>query len=335
MREPAMPLYGEKENFRRVLRRDRPSHVCHPPPSRGADYFGAWPSHSRPGSDAIAWRDEWGVRWEVREGEAFPVGPAVPTYEAASELATPDPREPRRMAPISDVAARIDREQSFLSVGHPYFLYEKAINILGPEQFGVAMLAAPAAAHRLLDTILDFELAIAEQYLAFGIDHVTFSDDYGHQDRLAMSPECWREFVKPRLARAVAFYRERLGSEAVIGLHSCGHVMPILQDLMEVGLDILHPVQSRANDLQRMRRITSGSMTLAGGIDGQHVLPLGDASDVREEVFRKMDMLWEGGGYLPMAEKTHGVPPENVAAMQEAIRDWSRANVEPEPSDAS
>ncbi|MGD2174861.1 MAG: uroporphyrinogen decarboxylase family protein [Candidatus Brocadiaceae bacterium] len=321
-------MYAEKENFLRVLRRDDPSHVCHPPPSKGASYVGAWPAHSRPSPEATSWRDEWGVLWEVRDGEVFPVGPAVPSCEQVDELEPPDPRAPGRMEPLEQVARTLDRSRYFLSSVHPYFLYEKAINILGPAEFGVCMLAEPDAAHRLLDAILEFELGIAEQYLDRGVEGVTFSDDYGHQDRLAMSPECWRTFIKPRLARAIAFYRDRLGPDAPIGLHSCGHVMPILEDLMEIGLDILHPVQSTANDLAEVRVITTGHMTLAGGIDGQRILPLGTPDDVREEVYRKMDLLWENGGYLPMAEKKHGVPPENVEATERAIRDWSRLNVE-------
>ncbi|MFO8008851.1 MAG: uroporphyrinogen decarboxylase family protein [Candidatus Brocadiia bacterium] len=322
-------MYPEKENFLRVLRRDGPSHVCYPVPSRGTDYRGAWPSHSRPSEEADSWRDEWGVLWQVRDGETFPVGPAVPSVEHLDQLQPPDPDRPDRMEPLRELCAELDRDSCFLGVGHPYFLYEKAINILGPAEFCAAMLTAPDAAHRLLDVILEFELGIARRFCEHAPDHVTFSDDYGHQDRLAMSPDCWRRFFKPRLRRAVEFYRERLGPEAVIGLHSCGHVMPILGDLMEVGLQILHPVQSTANDLAQMRRVTSGRLTPAGCIDGQQTLPLGTPEDVRREVFAKLDLLWEGGGYLPMPEKVHGVPKENIAAMEGAIRDWSRRNVEP------
>ena len=321
-------MYPEKQNFNRVLARDNPSHVCCVPPSRGASYIGGGPDESRPSPETGEWRDEWGVLWKELNGEVFPVGPAVDSYEKVGDVVPPDPARPGRFAPVEELARTLDRESYFLAVGHPYFLYEKAINILGPAEFGVAMLAAPARAHQLLDMILDFELAIAARYVAYRPDHINFSDDYGHQDRLAMSPECWREFFKPRLERAVDFYRGRLGAGITVSLHSCGHVMPILEDLAEVGVDVLHPVQSTANDLPQLRARTSGALTLAGGICGQRVLPLGTPEEVRQEVRRKMDMLWENGGYLPMAEKTYGVPPENLQAMNEAIRQWSRENVE-------
>jgi uroporphyrinogen decarboxylase len=269
------------------------------------------------------------VGWTDADGEVFPTGPAVGSYEDVEAVPVPDPDAPGRFEELAALEASPEREKFFLGVGHPYFLYEKAINILGPEEFGVAMLAAPEKAHLLLDRILAFELGIAERYLkAARVEQVNFSDDYGHQDRLAMSPECWRTFFKPRLARAVRFYRERLGPGTVVSLHSCGHVMPILEDLIEAGIDVLHPVQSTANDLVELRRRTSRRLVLCGGICGQHVLPLGTPEEVRAEVFRKLDLLWEGGGYLPLPEKMLGVSEANLRAMEEAIRDWSRANVE-------
>jgi hypothetical protein len=71
-----------------------------------------------------------------------------------------------------------------------------------------------------------------------------------------------------------------------------------------------------------MRRRTSRRLVLAGGICGQQVLPFGTPEEVREEVFTKLDLLWENGGYVPFAEKSIGVPQENLDAMQRAIEDW-------------
>jgi uroporphyrinogen decarboxylase len=321
-------MYPEKENYRRVLARDDPSHVCCPPPSKGEAYRGAWPHHSRPSPDARQWRDEWGVLWQMREGEAFPTEGAVNSWDRIEEVEPPDPSDPARMQPMDELVGSLDRERYFLSASHPYFLYEKAINILTPAEFCAAMVGAPDRAHQLLDMILEFELGVARQYVRYRPDSVGLSDDYGHQDRLAMSPACWREFFKPRIKRVVDFYRGRLGPDIGVSLHSCGHVMPILEDLMEIGVDILHPVQSTANDLAEARRRTSGRLTLAGCICGQRVLPFGTAEEVRREVFAKLDLLWENGGYLPMPEKRLGVAPENLLAMESAVRDWSRANVE-------
>jgi len=320
--------YSEKGNFLRVIRWDGPSHVCSPPPVRSVSYDGAWPADCRPSPDAKQWRDLWGVTWTDLDGEVFPTGPAVGSIDELERLRPPDPHDPARMAKLHQALAAIDRDACFVSVNHPYFLYEKGFNLLGAEEFLVSFVADPPAAHRLLDTIVDFELGIAAEYVKLRPDHVNLSDDYGMQDRLAVSPAMWREFFKPRLRRVIDFYRGALGPETVVSLHSCGHVMPILEDLIEIGVNILNPVQSTANDLREMRRITSRRLVLCGGIDGQRVLPLGTPEDVRREVLAKMDLLWESGGYLPMAEKLLAVPDANRRAMEQAIRDWGREHVE-------
>ena len=320
--------YSEKENFNRVVTWNNPSHVCINPSSRGASYAGAWPSDSRPSPDTMAWHDIWGARWEDKDGEVFPYGGAVDSYEKIDALVPPDPHAEGRMQPMEALVAELDREACFLCVNHPYLFYEKAINVLPPAEFLMSLAAAPDKAHRLLDMFLEFELGIAEDYARYQPDHVNLSDDYGIQDRLSISPDMWREFFKPRLKRMIDFYRRNVGEHVTISLHSCGHVMPILEDIVEIGFDIINPIQTTANDLSRMREITSHTLCLAGGIDGQRILPFGTPDDVRAEVFTKMDMLWEGGGYLPFAEKRLGVPKENLEAMTQAIRDWSQANVE-------
>ncbi len=321
-------MFSEKENFVRVVRYNHPSHVCYPPPSCGISYAGSSPTDSRPSADCAYWRDEWGVGWQDVDGEIFPTLPAVASYQQVYELRVPDPHEPARMIAATEYVAGMDRERYFLAAGHSYFLYEKAINILGPEEFLVAMAEEPGAAHALLDKILDFEMGIAQGYLRFQPEHINLSDDYGHQDRLAMSPAMWREFIKPRLKRIIDFYRHELGADIVVSLHSCGHIMPILEDFIELGVDVLHPVQSTANNLTEVRRLTSGQLTLAGGIDGQIVLPFGTPEEVRAEVFTKLAMLWEDGGFLPLPEKMLGVGEDNERAMVEAIREWSHAQVE-------
>ena len=262
------------------------------------------------------------------DGEVFPFGGAVDSYDKIDEIDPPNPFADDRMRNIRKVLEKIDREEFFISVGHPYFLYEKAINVLPPDQFLMCMAADPAKTNQLLDMFMEFELGVAKQYVEYKPDHINLSDDVGIQDRMAMSPDMWRQYFKPRVKKIIDFYRQELGDDITVSMHSCGHVMPILLDYAEVGVDILHPIQTTANDLPEARNITSGKLTLAGGIDGQQVLPSGTPDDVREEVFRKCDRLWEGGGYLPMPEKMLGVSAENKKAMDDAMLEGAKENVE-------
>jgi uroporphyrinogen decarboxylase len=320
--------YSEKENFLRTIRRDSPSHVCFPPPSQGLSYHGAWPGDLRPDAACLKWLDIWGVTWEVVEGEAFPIRPPIGSIADLGQLRRPDPHAPIIRERLATALAGIDRERFFVSVNHPYFLYEKGFNLLGAEEFLASLAQDEAAGERLLDAILEFELGVAEEYVRCRPDHINTMDDYGMQQGLAVSPEMWRRLFKPRLRRLYDFYRRELGPEIVISHHSCGHVMPILEDFIDLGVDILNPLQTTANDLPEAARITRGRLVIAGAIDGQQILPFGTPAEVRTEVFRKLDLFWDGGGYLPMAEKMLGVPEENRRAMEDAILEWSRIHVE-------
>lgn len=314
--------YGPKQNFLDVVRWNDPQKVYTAGAVAMVTYFGAAPTDNRPAPDVREWQDHWGATWTDADGEVFPTGPAIPSVDALDELPRPDFPAMEGFARTRERIAAVDRDERLLCVMHPYFLYEKALNLLGGEEFLTAIALKPERMHAFLDHVLEVELGNAAAFAAFRPDCVTTMDDYGMQDRLAVSPDMWREFFKPRLKRLIDHYKALVGPDVIFEHHSCGHVMPILEDFIEVGVNILNPIQSTANDLAEMRRRTSRRLVLAGGICGQQVLPFGTPEEVREEVFTKLDLLWENGGYVPFAEKSIGVPQENLDAMQRAIEDW-------------
>lgn len=316
-----------KRNFLNVVHWNRPRRVYQAGATSMVAYHGAAPTDVRPSKEVRQWRDVWGATWTDCDGEVFPTAAAIESVDALDELTVPDFPALDGFERVRRHVERTDRDAKLLCVLHPYFLYEKAINLLGAEELMTALALKPERMHAFLDRVLSAELQVASAYAAFAPECVTIMDDYGMQDRLAVSPEMWRSFFKPRLKRVIDLYRREVGPEVIVELHSCGHVMPILEDLIEIGVNILNPIQSTANDLPEMRRLTSRRMVLAGGICGQQVLPFGAVEDVRREVFTKLDMLWEDGGYVPFAEKTIGVPAANLQAMSDAIAEWERANL--------
>lgn len=322
-----MKRYSERENLIRVLNWDSPSHVSYPTPCKGISYFGAWPTDVRPSHECLEWQDIWGVTWKDTGGEVFPAAPCI-CPEKIDQLPVPDPHSSEIRSRLAEEVAQIDREKYFLCVNHPYFLYENGFNILGPEEFLVTLAGDEESSTRLLDKLIDFELGIAEEYVKLKPDQINTSDDYGMQDRLAVSPDMWRKYFKPRLQRVYDFYRSELGDDIIISHHSCGHVMPILEDFIELGIKILNPLQTTANDIKAAAGIINHRLVVAGGIDGQHILPEGTPEEIRKEVFYKMNLFWDHGGYLPMPEKTLGVSKENIKAMEAAIAEWSLGNVE-------
>lgn len=176
----------------------------------------------------------------------------------------------------------------------------------------------------LLDRALDIQLAMADatlQAVGDAADILYLADDYGTQTGPLISPDLFRQVFKPRMAHLIRFLRER--SSARIAFHSCGSVYAFIPDFIDVGVQILNPVQVSAAEMDtaRLRREFGRHLVFWGGVDSQRVLPQGTPNDVRAEVARRVQDL--GPGYIPMS--VHNiqaeVPPENILAMFEAIRD--------------
>jgi uroporphyrinogen decarboxylase len=153
----------------------------------------------------------------------------------------------------------------------------------------------------------------------FAFDGIALSDDYGTQHGMLMSPEHWRRFVRPRLAEIYDLARRR--GRTVLH-HSCGNVVPIVGDLIDLGVDVLHPIQPEAMDIVALKREFGGDLTLCGGVPTQDLLPRGTPAEVRAEVRRLKDVMGKGGGYIlePGITLQADVPLANLVAMIEEAR---------------
>jgi uroporphyrinogen decarboxylase len=154
------------------------------------------------------------------------------------------------------------------------------------------------------------------------------ADDLGTQVGGLFSPSVYRRFFKPRLAEIIAFVKRR--TRARVFFHSCGAVYPFIPDLIEMGVDILNPVQVSAagmGDTAKLKSEFGSELTFWGAIDTQRVLPFGRPEEVRDEVRRRLDDLAPGGGYVMATVHNiqDGVPPENVLAMLDALREYGPA----------
>jgi len=139
------------------------------------------------------------------------------------------------------------------------------------------------------------------------IDAIGLSEDYGGEHAMLLSPAMWRRFIKPRLARMTG--RIRRGGKKVY-IHSCGHVTPIIPDLIEIGVDMLQPLQPEAMDIFQLKRQFGRDLCLVGGISTQKTLPFASAAEVVQEVRACLDIMARGGGYIlaPAKPILPGVP---------------------------
>jgi len=221
-------------------------------------------------------------------------------------------------------AERLRRETDCALVVHvPGRIFSLGQFMCGFENWLVQLKVNPEFCEALLDRALDIQLAMADETLkAVGdaVDILYLADDYGIQTGPLISPALFRAIFKPRMARLIQFLRER--SSATIAFHSCGSVYALIPDFIDVGVQVLNPVQVAAADMDsaRLRREFGKHLVFWGAIDTQHVLPKGTPDDVRAEVGRRVKDL--SPGYIPTS--VHNiqaeVPPQNIVAMFEALK---------------
>ena len=261
--------------------------------------------------------DEFGVTWTTSDVDrGSPVGPCLPEPDL-SAYRFPDPAAPGRFEHLPAWIAANAAHYTFLWVGD---LWERATFMRGMEAILLDLALEPRFVDALLRGLTDYVLRTMEILFArFRFDGIALSDDYGTQRGTLMSPEHWRRFIKPRLAEIYAFARR---NGRTVFHHTCGHVVPIIGDLIDIGLDVLHPIQPEAMDILWLKREFGADLTLCGGLRTQDLLPCGTPREVRDETRRLKDMMGKGGGYIlePGITLQDDVPTANLLAMIEEAR---------------
>ena len=178
----------------------------------------------------------------------------------------------------------------------------------------------PEYACRMMDIITEHWIGVTNNVLEIvgdSVDVVFFGDDMGTQKSTLFRPEIYRRLIKPRHKRMFDVLKARSGFKVV--LHSCGSTSSLFEDMIDLGVDAVNPVQINAANMEpeRLKEEFGDRLTFWGGIDTQKVLPFGSPDEVRREVRRIIDILGRNGGYV--LNSVHNiqsdVPPENVVAM--------------------
>ncbi len=311
-----------KQNFLECVRFGTPDRVpcSRSLPVLAIGYFGVNPEDNRP-PGAETWTDLWQVRHRhSHEGVMpFPVFHPLQALASWEDYRWPDPHDPALYAAAREaVRGAAHRSELILAASHRSTLLERAWKLAGMEDLFVAMLEEPRKVHRLLDRILEFQLGVAEEYLALGVEMATLGDDHGTQRAPLVSLAAFREFFKPRYARLVSLYK---AEGCLVSFHSCGSVRELAPELMDIGVDILNPAQATANDLAELRRPPQGRMALQGGVSS-HTIMQGPPRRVRAEVEGRIRLLGREGGYICGPDQGMPFPPAHIEALERAVADF-------------
>ncbi|MBI4531115.1 MAG: hypothetical protein HY709_06285 [Candidatus Latescibacteria bacterium] len=286
-------------------------------------------------ADYVYYTDEWGItrRKQREDGYYFDLC-ASPLTDAESpadieRYPFPDPADDARLVGLRELAEQVRGEgRAFVLGGICPGMLEMGLWLRGYENFFCDLAANRPLTEALCDTVLELKMRYWEKALAVMgdvVDVVQEGDDYGGQHGMLVSPELWREMFKPRLAQLITHIKT-CAPHVSLFFHSCGSIVDILPGLIDVGVDIINPVQvaaARMNSRELKREFGSVLTFWGGGVDTQYVLPRGTLQQVRDEVKRRIDDLAPGGGFVfsTVHNIQADVPPENILTMRETVRE--------------
>jgi uroporphyrinogen decarboxylase len=272
-------------------------------------------THEREGESHT---DPWGIRW-VKEG-AFNQIAFSPLAEASPEqmrdYVFPFQQTEELLTPMARLAAGADGY--FLGSDVSPCVFEMFWRLRGLEPALMDMAAEPELASEMMGRCADFAVHLSEESCRrFKLDWLWTGDDVGSQRGMIMSPRAWREQIKPHLKRVCDVGKQH---KLPVAHHCCGAIRPIIGDLIEIGVDVLNPIQCNCEGMDplELKREFGARLAFMGGVDTQGVLPNGTVSEVRAATQRLLEGMTSGGGGYILAA-SHTIPPEtpleNIFAM--------------------
>ena len=272
--------------------------------------------------------DEWGIVWRdspytTRFGDGLyteMVSHPLADDAAIAGFHCPDPGRPTLYTEAQRAVEAFKDEYWIVGVAVTT-IFETAWALRGYERMLMDFVEDPDRAEAILDIPFRYHLRVAEELTRRGVDMIWTGDDVGMQKGMLVAPETWRRFLKPRMAELFARLKA-INPALKIAYHSDGCITPIIPDLIEIGLDVLNPVQPRSMDPSALKREYGKELCFWGSMDEQHTLPFGTVEDVRREVADRLATIGRGGGLIigPTHHVQLDTPLDNIFALVESVR---------------
>ena len=277
--------------------------------------------------DANNYVDEWGIGWKSAEYTTpFGVGSytEICSHPLADDSAidaykAPDPNRPE-LYTEAEWVLRTFKEEYFIVGVTVTTIFETAWALRGYERMLSDFALKPEIADQLLDIPYQYHLTAAKKLTQMGVDMIWLGDDVGAQNAMLISPKMWRRFFKQHMADFIAELKA-INPQVKVAYHSDGNIYSIIPDLIEIGLDVLNPIQPASMDPVRLKQEYGDKLCFWGSIDEQHTLPFGSPVDVQNEIQTRLKTLGKNGGLIlgPTHHVQLDTPLENFWAMVEGI----------------
>ena len=273
--------------------------------------------------------DEWGITWGVEPtGLTYPAGHPIADEEGLADWERPDPDDEGRLETLRQAVDRFKGEKAVVFLSHD--AYEYLHYLRGMDQLLMDYVLNPDLVHRLARMVIDYKKRVVERAIEIGADIIVTGDDYAYRKGPMMSPDQFREFILPYLKEVVEVAHSR---DVPFMKHTDGKLWPIMDDLVEAGIDCLDPLEPIAGmDIGRVKNEYGDRLAVAGNVDCGQLLCRGSREAVREAVKETIAKGSPGGGHiLASSNSIHpAVDPENYRVMVETAREFGDYPLDPD-----
>jgi uroporphyrinogen decarboxylase len=272
--------------------------------------------------DSNRFTDAFGAMWELKPNED--IGTVIGHPLKGPTLKGYDFPDSEKVMDLAGIPSFIQKNSDKFIIGAIGFsLYERVWIMRGIEPVLSDFLVNEPFIEELFDKIIDFNLAITKRLCMFPIDAFHYGDDWGQQEGMIFGADIWRKLFKKRLK---ILYDAVHSAGLPVSIHSCGDITEIIPDLIDIGVNMISPLQAEALDFRFLKKEYGKYLTFWGGVSTQKTLPYGTPADVRMEVRERIDMLGKGGGYIvaPSHELQGDVPLENMLAFIDEVQNQYR-----------
>ncbi|MCX8053298.1 MAG: hypothetical protein N3B12_05785 [Armatimonadetes bacterium] len=266
-----------REIVLRTIRFEHPNRIPYDFPEPYGSDFAFTGLDPNPDARPANGPDEWGAIWKniglcsLGEVQEYP----IKQWSDLDKLAIPDVNAPHRWKNLEGIRERAG--EKFL-LGYGLSIYERVHFLRGLENTWMDVYDNPEQLVRLIGTLVEMNLEIIQRYAELGVDGYFFADDWGLQSRLMISPEQWRRIWKPAYRR---IFDAVHAAGMLTFLHSCGYIVDILDDLIEIGLDVIHMDQQENMGLELLGSRFAGRITFFSPVDIQNTMARGNPDEIR------------------------------------------------------
>lgn len=261
-------------------------------------------------------QDAWGIKWTRKEQEygaycEFAEHPLA-DIKAYDNYKFPDPLENEKEGYelYEALMAPYGSEYAILG-GVPCSIFEGAWYLRGLENFMIDLRENREFADELMQKCMEYHLVVSEKLVEMGVDIIWWGDDVSCESGPMVNPEVFTKLIKPKMAGMVEAVK-KINKDVKIAFHSDGKIDWLLDHFVEIGIDIINPLQPDANDIPAFKKRYGDKLTVWGNVDTRTVMSRGSCADVVQEVKRVIEVLGPGGGLILCSNHTIQSTPRAV-----------------------